>query len=180
MNKATVNIVPFILEGRTLKASHHYTVEEVYSLKLNELTEIAILLGLLTPPGWKFRYSFEGGDIVTEARNPTRFYKPSKEVRAIIKARIDREGFIPFTTVKKHFLFLEWEVWEEGEVRGAMSDMAFKHLVSEGVPCWHAQRDVFFFGEDLLVERYDLRKGEDVYLPLKEAGEPSQLLLLLP
>ena len=147
-------------------------------MSLKELTELGILLGMLTPSGWKLRYSFEDGDILTEARTPTRFCKPNEAVAKAIGNRLESEGFIPFTTVRNHFLFLQWEEWEEGEVRGAMSDQLFCDLVSKGVPCWHAQKDVYFNGEDLLVERYDLGRGEDVYLPLKEAGEPSQLLLL--
>ena len=147
-------------------------------MSLKELTELGILLGMLTPSGWKLRYSFEDGDILTEARTPTRFCKPNEAVAKAIGNRLESEGFIPFTTVRKHFLFIQWEVWEEGDVRGACSNSLFKSLVKQGVPCWHAKEDVFFFGKELLVERYNLISGEFEYLPLAKEGTPSQLQLL--
>ena len=161
MAKATMTVVPFIEDAslRSIKPNHNYTVDEISELSLRELTEIAILIpNFLQPEGWNFIYSFEKGDVVTKSAKPTTFIAPTPDVLEAIKQRIEQEGYQMFTTIRNHFLFLQWD-----EFVGCLNEDSFLRNVEAGIACYNVETETFwtpslgFCKEEFCFEIYDLK-----------------------
>ena len=178
MNKCVLNVVPFILNDnyRNIKPFHHYTVEEVKEIDLWELTELALLIPqFLQPEGWKFKYSWADGNIVTLAANPHTFNCPAPEVVETIIQRIQKEGFAMFHTVRNHYLFLEWD-WE---YTGCLNKESFLSLIKDNVPCYYAKGDLYHRNGGLYTEEWDEEVQDFGLFPLSvKAVSPENENLL--
>ena len=178
MNKLLLNVVPFILNDqfRNIKAFHHYTVEEVLSMDLFEVTELALLVpGFLQPEGWKFQYSWAEGDVKTISANPEIFKCPTGDVIDVIVRRIENEGYALFNTVRNHYLFLEWD-WE---YRGCVNNESFLSNIKKDIQCCHALADLYYKEGGLFVHEWDLEIMDFNLVPLsiKSVSPSSEALL---
>ena len=159
-----------LVEPHTIKVNYEYTINEVSILNLKELTELALFIpNFLTPSEWKFKLSWENGDIVLPGGTIVR---PSLEVIDAIKSRIQTEGYVMFDVTKQYTLqFIE--------SIGCLTDRAFYSCIKNDVICYHVETQVAY-EQVLLIEETTLSPYEVKWVPLtkENATNKKQLELL--